>query len=576
MSEALLNQYYNKIHSAKQFSGSSNETTVRTAFLNLINNIAHSKELELVPEVSIKSTIGTTIRPDGILRNVLQLDCGYWESKDTKDDINAEIEDKFKKGYPKNNILFEDTQRAILFQDNQRFEVEITDNKNFLNLINKFISYQRAEVLEFNLAIEKFKTDLPSIVLALRELINKEAKENTNYKQKQEDFLKLCQSSINPDIQDKDIREMLIQHILTEEIFVSIFDNADYHRENNIANTLYELERSFFRGTTKQNLLNSIRPYYNTIKARANEMVSHHEKQKFLKIIYENFYKAYNPAGADRLGIVYTPNEIVKFMLEGTDYLLEKHFNKTLSDKGIEILDPCTGTGTYITELIEHIPPHKLQYKYENEINANEMALLPYYIANLNIEAVYQKRMNEYREFTNLCFVDTLDNTLALNFETKQTTLFGGISLENVERIKKQNSKKISVIIGNPPYNANQQNENDNNKNREYKEIDQRIKDTYIAESTAQKTKLYDMYARFYRWAMDRLSGDGIISFITNRSFIDSRTFDGFRKIAQKDFNEIYIIDLKGDIRKSDTTQGENVFNIMTGVAIMYLVKGGK
>ena len=193
------------------------------------------------------------------LRNVLQLDCGYWESKDTKDDINAEIEDKFKKGYPKNNILFEDTQRAILFQDNQRFEVEITDNKNFLNLINKFISYQRAEVLEFNLAIEKFKTDLPSIVLALRELINKEAKENTNYKQKQEDFLKLCQSSINPDIQDKDIREMLIQHILTEEIFVSIFDNADYHRENNIANTLYELERSFFRGTTKQNLLNSIR-----------------------------------------------------------------------------------------------------------------------------------------------------------------------------------------------------------------------------------------------------------------------------------------------------------------------------
>jgi predicted helicase len=263
-------------------------------------------------------------------------------------------------------------------------------------------------------------------------------------------------------------------------------------------------------------------------------------------------------------------------MLEGTDYLLEKHFNKTLSDKGIEILDPCTGTGTCITELIEHIPPHKLQYKYENEINANEMALLPYYIANLNIEAVYQKRMNEYREFTNLCFVDTLDNTLALNFETKQTTLFGGISLENVERIKKQNSKKISVIIGNPPYNANQQNENDNNKNREYKEIDQRIKDTYIAESTAQKTKLYDMYSRFYRWAMDRLSGDGIISFITNRSFIDSRTFDGFRKIAQKDFNEIYIIDLKGDIRKSDTTQGENVFDIMTGVAIMYLVKGGK
>ena len=128
--------------------------------------------------------------------------------------------------------------------------------------------------------------------------------------------------------------------------------------------------------------------------------------------------------------------------------------------------------------------------------------------------------------------------------------LFGAVSDENVARIRRQNSRKISVIIGNPPYNANQLNENENNKNREYPEIDKRIKETYIEESTAQKTKLYDMYARFFRWASDRLDENGILAFITNRSFIDSRTFDGFRKVAAKEFNEIRIVDLKGDVRE--------------------------
>lgn len=160
------------------------------------------------------------------------------------------------------------------------------------------------------------------------------------------------------------------------------------------------------------------------------------------------------------------------------------------ADHGVSILDPATGTGTFITEIIEYLPKDKLKHKYKNEIYCNEVAILPYYIANLNIEYSYKQKMGEYEEFDNICFVDTLDHT---SFYGKQMDLFA-LSVENTARIKRQNDKQISVIIGNPPYNANQENENDNNKNRKYPEIDKRIKDTYIKNSTSQKTKLYDKY----------------------------------------------------------------------------------
>lgn len=217
----------------------------------------------------------------------------------------------------------------------------------------------------------------------------------------------------------------------------------------------------------------------------------------------------------------------------------------------------------------------KLKHKYLEELHANEVAILPYYVANLNIEATYLAISEEFTEFTNLCFVDTLDNVNALGIHSgHQFDLLGTLSDENIERIKRQNRRKISVIIGNPPYNANQQNENDNNKNRLYDHIDRRIKDTYIAASSAQKTKLYDMYSRFYRWASDRLGDEGIVSFVTNRSFIDSRTFDGFRKLVAAEFGEIRIVDLGGDVRVNPRLSGtkHNVFGIQTGVAICFLV----
>ncbi len=224
-------------------------------------------------------------------------------------------------------------------------------------------------------------------------------------------------------------------------------------------------------------------------------------------------------------------------------------------------------------DLIDYLPPHRLAYKYANDIYANELGLLPYYIANLNIEYTYQQKMGNYAEFNHICWVDTLDNT-AFDFKGSNNELFG-LSVENTERIKQQNQQKISVIIGNPPYNANQQNENDNNKNRGYPVIDKRIKATYIKESTAQKTKLYDMYARFLRWASDRLQENGVISFVINRSFIDSRTFDGFRKSLASEFDFVYIVDTQSDVRKNPKLSGikHNVFGIQTGVAVLFLVK---
>ncbi|MDP1700565.1 MAG: type ISP restriction/modification enzyme [Aestuariivirga sp.] len=245
----------------------------------------------------------------------------------------------------------------------------------------------------------------------------------------------------------------------------------------------------------------------------------------------------------------------------------------------MEILDPATGTGTFICELLESFrgQPQKLLHKYKNELHANEVAILPYYVANLNIEATYAAISGQFAEFPNLCFVDTLDNVAGLGVRLGQHVgdLFGALSDENIERVKRQNRRKISVIIGNPPYNANQANENDNNKNREYAHIDKHIKDTYIKLSTAQKTKVYDMYARFFRWASDRIHDDGVISFITNRSFIESRTFDGFRKSVANEFNEIYVMDLGGDVRANPKLSGtkNNVFGIQTGVAVSFFVK---
>jgi predicted helicase len=572
MSTHSVKQYQSEVEKIVQFSGTRKETAIRVAFFNLLNEYAKQKGLMMNTEVSIKGTKGKIVRPDGTLRDSLMQDCGHWEN------IDEDIEKKFTEGYPKDNIIFEDSNTAVLIQGgNERMRVSMNDAEALDRIIKEFIAYQRPEVENFHKAIELFKQDIPMVTDTLRGIILAEEKTNEKFKEAEATFWELCQESVNPEITLEDVREMMIQHILTEDIFNTIFDETQFHRENNIARELEQVILTFFNENIKRVTLGAIQHYYKAINTAAAQIADHHEKQKFLKVVYEIFYKGYNPKAADRLGVVYTPNEIVKFMIESTDYLLQHHFGKGLEDQGVEIIDPATGTGTFICDIIDYLPKAKLPYKYQHEIHANEIAILPYYIANLNIEYTYKQKLGEYKEFENLCFVDTLDN-LGFDFKRKQQTLFdasAGNTQPIKQQIKRQNENKISVVIGNPPYNANQMNENDNNKNRTYPILDKRIKDSFIKHSTAQKTKVYDIYARFYRWAIDKLEDNGIVAFITNRSFIDSRSFDGFRKVMSSEFNRIYIVDLGGDVRTNPKLSGtkHNVFGIQTGVAIAFMVK---
>ena len=579
MSQLLINDYLSQLDLIKKISGSQRETIVREAFKDLLKAWGKQQGLVFLAEYPLKTATKTSISVDGALLHELRMPLGYWEAKDAQDKLDEEIAKKFRRGYPQDNIVFSDDASVVLWQHRQEvMRCPVEDTTTLEKLLKLFFGYERPEIAGFRAAVEQFKADLPAVLGALRQMIESAHRSNARFRAAEGKFLIHAQEAINPALTDADVREMLIQHILTEEIFAKVFDDSDFHQHNNVARELYALEGEFFTGALKKNTLKGLEAYYAAIRAAAAQIGSHSEKQTFLKVIYENFYKVYNTKAADRLGVVYTPNEIVRFMIDGADWLCEQHFGKNLIDKDVDILDPATGTGTYICELLEHFrgQPKKLAHKYQHELHANEVAILPYYVANLNIEATYAAITGSYAEFPNLCFVDTLDN-VGLHTAARGTTgeLFGSVSEENVERIRRQNSRRISVVIGNPPYNANQQSENDNNKNREYPHIDARIKQTYIAESTAQKTKLYDMYARFFRWASDRLDANGILAFVTNRSFLDARTFDGFRKTVAQEFSDIYVVDLGGDVRANPKLSGtrHNVFGIQTGVAISFLVK---
>ena len=578
MSIQLIQQYYTAVEKIIHYSGSRNEGSLRKPFQDLLEQYARSKNLLLVSEVEMVSRKGNRIRPDGVFKDALRQDWGYWESKDEKDVLDDEIATKIAKGYPTFNILFEDTHNAVLYQGGEEImRAAFTDASALDRLLTRFVSYQPAEVVEFRKAIELFSAEVGGLADTLRRVITEQLADNPQFKTALDEFLELARKAINPNIEMADVREMIIQHVLTEDIFMRVFDEAEFHRENIIARKLQEVAGTFYHGETKRNIHARVAPYYETINAKASQISDHHEKQKFLKALYGSFYKAYNPKAADRLGIVYTPDEIVRFMIESADHLLDKHFGKTLGDKGVEILDPATGTGTFITELIEYLPAQQLEYKYEHEIHCNEVAILPYYIANLNIEYTYKQKTGKFKEFENICFVDTLDN-MGFEHTGKQLNFFG-LTDANAERIVRQNSKPIMVVIGNPPYNAWQENFNNQNANRVYREIDRRIKETYIKQGRAQnQIAVYDMFTRFLRWASDRVGKDGMIAFVSNNSFIDSRAYDGFRKVISQEFNEIYIVDLKGNARTSGERrkrEGGNVFHddIKVGVAIYFMVR---
>ena len=579
-----IEKYHADLERFIEFGGSDNEQSIRRAFAECLDSYCreHRERLALVDELSVSASN----RPDGTVKDSLRMARGYWEAKDSHDDLDVEMQTKFNRGYPTDNIIFEDSQTAVLVQNgNEAMRVDMSRDGELHRLIRVFLDYELPEIQEFRHAQGQFKTDLPTVLENLRGTVAEAEAENPGYQQAADIFLNLCRKTIGPAVSPADVREMLLQHILTKDIFQRVFAEDQFHRENNIARQLDGLEGTFFTRDVRRQAIDRLRAYYGVIGRAADEIADYAEKQQFLKAIYEDFYTAYNPAAADRLGVVYTPNEVVDFIIRGADHLLQKHFGKTLADDNVQILDPATGTGTFITNLINHLPADRLEHKYLNEIHANEVAILPYYIANLNIEYTYQQRTGRYLEFPNLCFVDTLDN---LDWQqqgatgdtvTRQSSFnLGGLSEENWIRIQEQNEKPISVIIGNPPYNDKAEIWGDGAANRGYPEIDLRIQETYVKEGTAQRTHQYDMYKRFIRWASDRLADDGIIGFISNSAFLDARQDDGFRKVVAQEFNELWVLNLKGNARTSGERrqrEGGNIFDdkIRVGVAVYFLVR---
>ena len=574
-----IDRYYEEKQRLIDFGGSDNEQNIRRAFENCLDSYCrdHREGFALVAELPTKSGV----RPDGTVVDSLRLPRGYWEAKDSHDDLHREIQRKLGGGYPVDNIVFEDSRIAVLIQHGTvAMQVDMSSPANLHQMITAFLNYVTREVEEFREAWQRFKDDLPTVLAKLREDVAVAAATSVSYQAAASSFLELCHRTISPEVSEFDVQEMLIQHTLTKDIFLRVFSEDQFHQENNIARQLDGLERSFMTGDLRRETIGRLLPYYTAITAAAVAVSDYREKQRFLKVIYEDFYKAYNPAAADRLGVVYTPNEVVDFIIRGADHLLQKHFGRSLSDDRVQILDPATGTGTFVTSLIDYLPADRLEHKYRHEIHANEVAILPYYIANLNIEYSYREKTGSYLEFPNLCFVDTLDN-LGWTGSTEGAVqrqgelLLGAISEENWLRVQGQNEKPISVIIGNPPYNDQQSNWYELNPNRKYPEIDKRIRETYVKAGTAQRTHQYDMYKRFIRWASDRLADDGIIAFITNRAYLETRQDDGFRQVSAKEFSDLYVIDLGSDVRLNPKISGtmHNVFGIQTGVAIGFFVR---
>src|SRR6266487_921701 len=561
-----IDRYYKAL---EEYKGKADyELALRSAFQNLLADTARQVRWTLIPE----QTMEGGIRPDGVLRDTFDLRRGFWEAKGPKSDLDKEIAKKITDGYPLTNTIFENTHRAVLYQNKRRVptEYDLQSPNHVSDLLRQFLTYTEPDIENFETAVQEFKERIPELAKALLAIIEREYKVNKRFITAFDTFTELCRMSLDPKITTDVINEMLIQHLLTERLFRTIFENSDFVRRNVIASEIEKvIEALASRSFNRNEFLKSLDRFYVAIEGAAKGIDSWSERQHFLNTVYERFFQGYSIKRADTFGIVYTPQEIVDFMCASVEEVLQREFGTSISEPGVQVLDPATSTGSFIVNLLHRIPRHRLKYKYQNDLFCNEIMLLPYYISSLNIEHEYYAKMGEYEPFEGVCFVDTLE--LA---EGKQLSLFVE---ENTERVQREKDAQIMVVIGNPPYNAWQKSENDNNKNRKYPTIDERVYETYVKASVASnKSALSDAYVKFFRWATDRLGDrDGIVCLVTNNSFIDQIAFDGMRKCLQDNFTQVYHLDLHGNVRKNPKLSGttHNVFGIQVGVGITIAVR---
>lgn len=411
----------------------------------------------------------------------------------------------------------------------------------------------------------------------IRDLIAKSEK----HKKAFNNFVKGLQENINSSIDSEEAIEMLSQHIITKPIFEALFENYSFVSNNPISSSMEEilnllLEQQFEKETAE------LKEFYADVRVRVGNIDNSEGKQKIIVELYEKFFKTAFPKLVDKLGIVYTPIEVVDFIINSVEDILKKEFNRSLTDENVNILEPFVGTGTFISRLLQsgNIKAKDLERKYQKEIFANEIVLLAYYIATVNIENIYHDLNNEkeYKEFKGICLTDTFQ----LGEDKEELQLVSSSFKENSERVKRQKNAPLQIIFGNPPYTIGQKSENDNAKNKKYPILDKKIADTYVKNSNSDgKRALYDAYIKAFRWATDRLNkngGGGVIGFVTNGAWIDGTATSGFRKTVEKEFTSIYVFNLRGNARTSGEQRKKEKGNVFgegskTPIAITLLVK---
>ena len=398
-----------------------------------------------------------------------------------------------------------------------------------------------------------------------------------------QEFVSALRATLNPAVDNESAVEMLAQHILTAPLFDAMFPDHSFSKQNPVSramNTIVEMLASHSMFENERRELDS---FYRAMVERIEAVHTLAGKQEIMRTLYDRFFSQAFPRMSERLGIVFTPVEVVDFIIRSADDAMRTAFGQSLGDPGVAIIEPFAGTGTFVARLLQLgvIPPEALERKYTSEIFANEFVLLSYYIASINIEQVYHQVRAEqgvdegYVEFPGMTLTDTFqlhegDGTISEDFE--------GLAANN-ERAKAEKDSAITVIVMNPPYSSGQNSANDNNQNLAYPRLDERIADTYAAKSTgANKNSLYDSYFRALRWASDRIGERGVIAFVSNSSFVDGNSADGVRLSLQEEFSQILIYDLKGNQRTSgerSRREGGKIFGSgsRTGVAITVLVK---
>ena len=558
--------------------GAEHEGAVRVAFQTLLQYYCGQRNLTLICEKTRTTPNGNHIRIDGEIVTDFGLIFGHWEAKDLLDDLPAEAQLKFAIGYPAKNIIFQTPHRAILYQNGALvLDLDITEPRDLIQLLETFFAYTEENLAEWDAAVNTFQDTIPQLGAKLEALIQTERQNTPEFREAFAHFHQQCRDAINPNLAEAEVERMLAQHLMTERIFRTVFNNPDFTRRNIIAreieNVIDVLTRYAF---DRAQFFKELNPFYDAIENTARTLTDYSQKQEFLNTLYQRFFQDFSVKDADRHGVVYTPQPIVDFMVNSVQHLLKTHFGKSLADTGVHIIDPFVGTGNFIVRLMQDIPGIALDKKYKGELHCNEVMLLPYYIATMNIEHAYYEKMGRYEPFKHICFVDTFD-TFGLMDAPNQTGEFAYFTPENTLRVREQKETPMFVVIGNPPYNASQANENDNNKNRPHEAVDNRVRATYVAASTAQlNNKVYDPYVKSLRWASDKIGEAGIIVLITNNSFIDAKQFDGLRQCLAEEFDTLYLLDLGGNIERKRHPGDSNVFGIKVGVSINLFVKTGE